>query len=71
MPRKTIAKKQSHYPRETGGSRMAAKLRKQANSLTGAQRERHFEAGMAMISSLRQATYAKPLRRAMGYGLAG
>ena len=49
MPRKTIAKKQSHYPRETAGGRMAAKLRKQANSLTDAQRERHFEAGMAMI----------------------
>jgi hypothetical protein len=49
MPRKNIARKKAAYPRETAGSRMAAKLRKQANSFTDAQRERHFEAGMAMI----------------------
>lgn len=62
MPRKNIAKKPAAYPRETAGSRMAAKLRKQTNSLTDAQRDRHFEAGMAMIYGGQQSKQAARAR---------
>lgn len=52
MPRKTpakVKKQSSRYPQETNGSRMAAKLRKRANTLSDEERESHFQAGMAMI----------------------
>lgn len=41
---------------------MAAKLRKQANSLTDAQRERYFGAGMAMIYGGQQSKQAASAR---------
>jgi hypothetical protein len=57
--RTAMAKKAIEYPRETAGSRMAAKLRKQANSLTDEERERHFQSGMAVIYGGRQAAGAR------------
>ena len=37
------------YPEETKGSKMAAKIRKEANSLTEQQREEYFKRGMQII----------------------
>jgi len=37
------------YPKQTHGSKLAAKARKLANTLSDAERERLFNKGMAMI----------------------
>jgi hypothetical protein len=47
--RKAAKRKSAGYPRETAGSRIAAKVRRRTNSLTEEKREEHFHAGMAMI----------------------
>lgn len=64
MPRKhtktkAAAKKPSNYPQNTKGSRMAAKLRKQANELTDEERESHFQAGMSIIYGGQQTAGAR------------
>lgn len=62
MPRKIpakIKKQTGDYPRETDGSRLAAKLRKRANALSDKERENHFQAGMAMIYGGRPAAGAR------------
>lgn len=56
---KPAPKKVVEYPKETKGSRMAAKLRRQANNLTDEEREAHFRAGMAIIYGTRQAAGAR------------
>ena len=42
-------KKPLDYPEETEGSRLAAKSRKMANSLTAEQRREYFNRAMVMI----------------------
>ena len=42
-------KKPLDYPEETEGSRLAAKGRQMANSLTAEQRREHFRRGMVRI----------------------
>jgi hypothetical protein len=46
---KRAASKNTDYPEETPGSRLAAKARKLANKLTPEQRREHFNGAMAMI----------------------
>ena len=41
--------KRNPYPKETTGSRIAAKVRSEANDLTERDREELFNSGMAMI----------------------
>ena len=65
MPRKhtpkpkASARKPCHYPSATKGSRMAAKLRKQANELTDKEREAFFQAGMSIIYGSQQTAGAR------------
>ena len=42
-------KKRAEYPKETRGSRMAAKLRKKANGLTEVEIKGHFQEAMALV----------------------
>jgi hypothetical protein len=42
-------KRQVEYPKETAGSKLAAEIRKEANSLTDARRESLFKRGMQII----------------------
>jgi len=46
MPRQA---KKIEYPRQTRGGKLAAKVRKSANSLSAIKRERLCNKGMAMI----------------------
>jgi hypothetical protein len=41
--------KKTEYPEETRGSKLAAEVRKQANSLTDTKRESLFKKGMQLI----------------------
>jgi hypothetical protein len=43
------AKKQIDYPKETSGSKLAAEIRREANSLSDARRESLFKRGMQII----------------------
>ncbi|MGB8353122.1 MAG: hypothetical protein WCD79_04480 [Chthoniobacteraceae bacterium] len=50
MPNKA---KKNAYPKQTHGSKLAAKARKMANSLSYSERERLYNKGMVMIYSER------------------
>jgi hypothetical protein len=45
----TSGAKNFHYPEKTSGSRVAKKLRSEANKLTESQRENLFKRGMQII----------------------
>ena len=46
---KAKSRKLLDYPDQTRGSKLAAEVRKKANSLSSKQRAEHFRKGMAMI----------------------
>jgi hypothetical protein len=57
---KHIVLKRPEYPDETSGSRLAAKVRKQASKLTPEQRREHFNGAMTMIyGGAKEATLAR------------
>jgi hypothetical protein len=43
------AKKQTGYPKETRGTKLAAEIRKEANALSDARRDNLFKRGMQII----------------------